>query len=70
MIFDLDSDVIMNSINQAMQQAESELTDMQVEKIVSQIDDALPGIVELLLEDTKEEWKQEAIDSGTGWGGK
>lgn len=70
MIFNIDEDNIFNAIDQAMRQAEADLTEQQVQKIVEQIDNSVPGLIELLLNDTKEHWKQEAIDSGTGWGEK
>jgi hypothetical protein len=70
MIFDIDADNVFNAIDMAMKQAEAELTEQQIVKIVNQIDNAVPGIIELLVNDTKEHWKQEAIDSGTGWGAK
>jgi len=70
MIFDIDSDNVFNAIDMAMRQAEADLTEQQVVNIVNQIDEAVPGIIELLVNDTKEHWKQEAIDSGTGWGEK
>ncbi len=70
MIFNIDEDNMFNAIDQAMRQAEANLTEQQVQKIVEQIDNSVPGLIELLLNDTKEHWKQEAIDSGTGWGEK
>jgi len=70
MIFDIDSDGIMNSIIQALDSAEASLTDEMIEKIFNQIDDAIPGVIELLVEDTAEHWKEKASGSGTGWGQK
>jgi enoyl reductase-like protein len=67
--FNID-DMIFESINNAMRQAEADLTEQQVHNIVNAIDGALPGLIQLLTQDTKEEWKQEAIESGTGWGEK
>lgn len=70
MMFNIDEDNIFNAIDQAMRSAEAELTETQVAKIVETIDNSVPGLIELLTNDTKEYWKQEAIDSGTGWGAK
>lgn len=70
MIFNIDEDSMFNAIDQAMKQAEADLSEQQVQKIIEQIDNSVPGLIELLLNDTKEHWKQEAIDSGTGWGQK
>lgn len=70
MIFNIDEDSMFNAIDQAMKQAEADLSEQQVQKIIEQIDNSVPGLIELLLNDTKEHWKQEAIDSGTGWGEK
>jgi hypothetical protein len=70
MIFNIDENNVFNAIDMAMRAAEVEMTEQQVLKIVDQIDEAVPGIIELLVNDTKEHWKQSAIDSGTGWGEK
>lgn len=70
MVFDIDSDSILASIAGAMENAEADLSEEMVERIISQIDSAMPGIIELIIQDAEEHWKESAIGSGTGWGQK
>lgn len=67
-IFDIDSNGIVETISGVLEDAGAKASEKMMSDIIERIDDALPGIVYLLMNDTKEEWKQEALDSGTGWG--
>ena len=69
MDFDLSTEVL-ESISSALDAAESQLSEEQIYKIVNKIDEAIPGVVELLVGDTESYWLREADESGTGWGRK
>ena len=64
MIFDIDQDVIMNTIMSAMNKAGEEYA----QQIIERIDDSIPGVLELLINDSTEYWKETAIGKGGGWG--
>lgn len=64
MIFDIDQDMIMNTIMSAMNKAGEEYA----QQIIERIDDSIPGVLELLINDSTEYWKETAIGKGGGWG--
>lgn len=69
-VFNLDENIIMDTIASALEEAGSQVSETQFEKITEAIDEALPGVIEVLTYEMQEHWKQEARDSGTEWGEK
>jgi hypothetical protein len=69
-IFDLDEDMIIDTIEAALADAGYDASEEQMAKIVEAIDEGFPGVVEVLTYGMQEHWKAEAVDSGTGWGQK
>jgi hypothetical protein len=70
MMFNIDTENIVNAIGGALDAAGSGLTEQMMEDIVNQIDNAMPGIIDLIIQDAEEHWKESAAGSGTGWGQK
>lgn len=68
-IFNIDEEKIFQAINSAMMQAEADLTDQQINKIINTIDKSVPGLIELLVDDTTEYWRDMA-GGVNGWGRK
>lgn len=66
--FDLDEDIVLGAVAQALEEAGSQASEEQFTKIVEAIDDSMPGVINVLAYGMQEFWKQEAKDSGTGWG--
>lgn len=64
MIFDIDQDVIMNTIMSAVNKSGEEYA----QQIIERIDDSIPGVLELLINDSTEYWKETAVGKGGGWG--
>lgn len=69
-IFDLDENMILNTISDALEHAGSELSEDQFIEITDAINEELPGVVEVLTYGMMVHWRKEATDSGTGWGRK
>lgn len=65
MIFDFDEEMIFNTINAAMESASEE----QANRIMEQIDNAMPGLLELMVLEAESVWVGEAQNAG-GWGSK
>lgn len=65
MIFNIDEEIFFNTLNSAIENA----TEEQAQKIVSQIDNSMPGLLELLILEAESSWKGEAENAG-GWGNK
>lgn len=65
MIFDFDEEMIFNTINNAINSA----TEEQANKIMDQIDNAMPGLLELMVLEAESVWSGEALKAG-GWGSK
>jgi len=65
MIFDFDEEMIFNTINNAINNA----TEEQANKIMEQIDNSIPGLLELMVLEAESVWKEEASNAG-GWGSK
>lgn len=68
-IFNINEEMIFNTIDSAMREAEANLTEQQIYKIVNAIDGSIPGLIEILIENTSEYWKDSA-SSINGWGAK
>jgi len=64
MIFDINQDIIMDTIMSNIENAKEEY----IQEIIERIDDSIPGVLELLLNDSTEYWKETAIGKGGGWG--
>ena len=70
MIFDIDSDTVLNSVLSALETAVDDgVTEDQFNRIANQIDEALPGIIALITHDIRAEWQERARD-GDRWGSK
>lgn len=69
-MFNLDEDMIFNSIANALESVGSELSEEQFVQITDAINEELPGVVEVLTYGMMVHWRKEATDSGTGWGQK
>jgi hypothetical protein len=68
-IFNIDSNVVFDSIQAALDARGVEMTFEMVQKIYRTIDNSLPELTSGLLEETYEEWREEAIGA-KGWGTK
>lgn len=68
--FNLNEDMIIDSIVEALEDVGSELSEQQFIDITNTIDEKFPGVIEVLTYGMQEHWKSEAIDSGTEWGQK
>lgn len=68
--FNLDEEMIMQSIIEGLEDVGSQISEEQFVQIASAINDKFPGVIEVLTYGMQEHWKAEAIDSGTGWGQK
>jgi hypothetical protein len=69
-IFDLDEDVIINTIASALEDVGSDVSEDQFNKIAEAINEGMPGVIEILTQGMRDHWKSEAKNSGTGWGNK
>lgn len=68
-IFNIDGDDILGAIETSLSDIGQELSDEAVAKIVNAIDAAIPGLVEIVTDNTEKTWKGLAKDAG-GWGVK
>jgi hypothetical protein len=69
-IFDLDEDMIINTVASALEDVGSDVSEDQFNKIAEAINEGMPGVIEVLTYGMQEHWKNEAKASGTGWGNK
>lgn len=69
MTFNFDADSIVEGVITALNAAEQDLSEDQVNSIINQINACMPGLVELSTYQTEETWKDIAISHG-GWGEK
>ena len=69
MIFDIDENIVLQGIANALEEAGSEASDEQFSKIVDRIEESMPGIIAVITRGMAEHWKSEARNSG-GWGNK
>jgi len=69
MVFDINSELILDSIMAGLETAGSDMAEEKFNKICNAINEELPGVIALLTQGTAEDWKSEAINAG-GWGTK
>jgi hypothetical protein len=69
-IFNLDENMILETVSNALDEVGAQVSEEQFNKIADAIDEGLDGVVKILTYGTQENWRQEARDSGTGWGDK
>lgn len=60
MIFDIDANIIMESIANALEDAGSQMAEEQFAKVVETIDKSIPGVIEVLTYGMQEFWQSEA----------
>ena len=68
--FDIDSSMVLDTISTALEDAVSRVSEEQFINIANTIDEKMPGVIEILTYGMQEHWKNEAKNSGTGWGAK
>jgi len=68
--FNLDENMILETISNALESAGINVSEEQFFKITNAIDDSFPGIIEMLTYGMQEHWKDEARNVSTGWGKK
>lgn len=66
-IFDIDADIVLDSIADALESAGKQVSEEQFDKIVEAIDDAMPGVIEVLVYGMQEYWQIEAQKTSR-WG--
>ena len=69
-IFDIDENMITDSIIYALEQAAYNASEEQFIKITETVNESFPGIVETITYGMMVHWRTEAHDCGTGWGEK
>jgi len=69
MNFDIDSEMIAETINEALESAGRQASEEQMQKIVQAIDEAMPGVIQVITQQMTEHWRSEAQGAG-GWGSK
>ena len=70
MIFGIDENMVIETVAAALEQAGSQASEEQFNKIAQAIENSMPGIVETLVYGMQEHWKAEARSVSTGWGAK
>jgi hypothetical protein len=68
--FDIDPEMIIDSIAGALEAAGSQASEDQFYNIVKTIDESFPSVINILTQGMKEHWKAEAKRVSTGWGAK
>lgn len=68
-IFDIDTDMVLNAVTEALEQAGSDVSEEQFNKICDAIEAGMPGVISVLTRGMAEHWKSEAKGAG-GWGSK
>ncbi len=69
-VFNIDPDMVVESVISALDSADMYMTDFQFDKIATAIDKALPGVIAVIAQGATEYWKAEALGRGGGWGAK
>ena len=69
-IFNFDEDTILDSISNALEEAGYNASQDQMTSIINAIDEKFPSIIEILTYGMQSHWKDEARNSGLGWGEK
>lgn len=67
MIFDIDAEMVNRTISDALEEAASRVSEEQFHKITEAVENAMPGVVQVIAQGTMEYWKSEARGAG-GWG--
>lgn len=70
MNFNIDSDIVVDTVAQALEEVGAHTSEAQFMKIAQAIEDAMPGVIGAITQGVANFWKKEASDSGTGWGSK
>ena len=70
MIFGLDENIILESITSALEEAAVNVSEAQFIKIAEAVDNAMPGVIEVLTSGMAEHWRETARNDGGGWGSK
>jgi hypothetical protein len=68
MIFNVDPGETLDPIAAALEQAGKTLSEEKFSEIANKIDEAMPGVIEYLIDSTYEMWRAEASGVSTGWG--
>lgn len=68
MIFNIDPSETLGPVIEAMEEAGRQLSEEKFIEIAEKMDDALPGVIEYLVNSTYEFWRAEASSTTTGWG--
>jgi hypothetical protein len=68
--FDIDPEMIIDSIAGALESAGSQASEEQFYNIVKAIDGSFPSVIETITYGMQEHWKSEARGVSTGWGAK
>jgi hypothetical protein len=69
MIFDIDAEMAFESVIASLEDAASYVTEEQFANIVNDINESLPGVIQVLAQGMSEHWRAEAREAG-GWGEK
>lgn len=69
MIFDIDTDMVVNAILESLESIAVQTNEEQLNKVIDAVDDALPGVIQVLAQGMAEHWKAEARSEGV-WGSK
>jgi hypothetical protein len=70
MIFNIDENVLLSTVMQSLEDASSQMSEEQANKITEEINNGVPGLIAILTQGMAQHWKDEAMNSGTGWGSK
>lgn len=68
--FNIDAGMVLETIAQGLEDAAAQVSETQFIQIANTIEEKLPMVVEILTYGMQESWKEEARNSGTGWGPK
>lgn len=70
MNFNIDPFITLDSIIESLESAGKTLSEEQFTKIANAIETAMPGVLQVIVQGTAEQWKKEAKEHGGGWGEK
>ncbi|MFA5658457.1 MAG: hypothetical protein WC900_04170 [Oscillospiraceae bacterium] len=68
--FNIDPDIIADSILQALEDSQAEMAEDVFNQVIDKIEETLPGVIPLLAQRTQEMWRAEARGTSHGWGEK
>ncbi len=69
MEFNIDPDMVIQSVFEALEYAGIEASEEQFNKIAETIDNCMPGVIQIIAQGMTEHWRTEAEGAG-GWGSK